>query len=102
MNFKCLSVELFVIYNFYKLFFFSVSGDEGASTIEELMKRKVHFHKTGENFKTDGYVSNENTMQLLKEHLRRTGGKVNCRKLITSLDCIAVFVTNTNYKCWAQ
>ena len=30
--------------------------DEGATTIAELMKTKVHFHKPGENYKTDGYV----------------------------------------------
>ena len=30
--------------------------EEGASTIAELMKTKVHFHKPGENYKTDGYV----------------------------------------------
>ena len=30
--------------------------EEGAATIAELMKTKVHFHKPGENYKTDGYV----------------------------------------------
>ena len=33
-----------------------IEDDEGASTIAELMKTKVHFHKPGENYKTDGYV----------------------------------------------
>lgn len=42
----------------------------------ELLKNKVHFHKPGENFKTDGYVITENTMKHLKEHLQLTGGKV--------------------------
>lgn len=49
---------------------------EGASTIEELMRRKVHFHRPGENYKTDGYVITPKTMDLLKEHLKITGGKV--------------------------
>ena len=30
--------------------------EEGASTIAELMKTKVHFHKPGDNYKTDGYI----------------------------------------------
>ena len=33
-----------------------IEDDEGALTISELMKTKVHFHKPGENYKTDGYV----------------------------------------------
>lgn len=44
--------------------------------MEELMKKKVHFHKTGENYKTDGYVITPNTMNLLKDHLKITNGKV--------------------------
>jgi glutaminyl-tRNA synthetase len=40
------------------------------------MKTKVHFHKPGENYKTDGYVVTRNTMQLLQEHLKLTGGQV--------------------------
>ena len=38
--------------------------------------KKVHFHKPGENFKTDGYVITEKTMDLLKEHLKITGDQV--------------------------
>jgi glutaminyl-tRNA synthetase len=45
------------------------------STITELMK-KVQFHKPGENFKTDGYVIHDKTMDLLKQHLKETGGQV--------------------------
>ena len=33
-----------------------------------------HLHKTGENYTSEGYVVTDNTMQLLKEHLRITGG----------------------------
>ena len=32
------------------------NDDDGATTIAELMKTKVHFHKPGENYKTDGYI----------------------------------------------
>ncbi|XP_037956511.1 probable glutamine--tRNA ligase isoform X2 [Teleopsis dalmanni] len=52
---------------------------DGARTIAELMKTKVHFHATGENYKTDGYVVTENTERLLKEHLLQTNGKVHTR-----------------------
>lgn len=52
---------------------------DGATTIAELMKTKVHFHAPGENFKTDGYVVTEHTEKLLKEHLKRTGGQVHTR-----------------------
>lgn len=31
---------------------------------------------TGKNYETDGYVVTPDTMNLLKEHLERTGGKV--------------------------
>nr|CAG4638260.1 EOG090X01EL [Cyclestheria hislopi] len=50
-----------------------------AATITELMKNKVHFHKPGENYKTDGYIITDKTMELLKEHLRITGGQVRTR-----------------------
>lgn len=48
---------------------------DSALTITELMK-KVNFHKPGENFKTDGYVITDKTMDLLKKHLEVTGGQV--------------------------
>ncbi|XP_011330844.2 probable glutamine--tRNA ligase [Ooceraea biroi] len=51
----------------------------GAQTISELMKTKVHFHKPGENYTTDGYVMTENTERLLYEHLAITNGKVRTR-----------------------
>lgn len=53
--------------------------DDGASSIAELMRTKVHFHKPGENYKTDGYVVTDRTEELLKEHLRVTGGMVRTR-----------------------
>lgn len=51
------------------------SASDGASSIAELMKTKVHFHAPGENYKTDGYVVTPNTERLLKDHLKITGGK---------------------------
>lgn len=51
----------------------------GAQTISELMKTKVHFHKPGENYKTEGYIVTPNTQKLLQEHLQITGGKVRTR-----------------------
>ena len=41
----------------------------------ELLKN-ANFHLPGENYKTDGYVINDNTMRLLKEHLGTTKGQV--------------------------
>ena len=51
----------------------------GAQTISELMRTKVHFHKPGENYKTEGYIVTPNTQRLLQEHLQITGGKVRTR-----------------------
>lgn len=51
----------------------------GAQTISELMKTKVHFHKPGENYKTNGYIVTPNTHYLLQKHLKATGGKVITR-----------------------
>ncbi|CAK9821612.1 Probable glutamine--tRNA ligase [Anthophora retusa] len=48
-------------------------------TITELMKTKLHFHKPGENYKTEGYIVTPNTHRLLQEHLKVTGGKVITR-----------------------
>ncbi|XP_050464256.1 probable glutamine--tRNA ligase [Cataglyphis hispanica] len=50
-----------------------------AQTISELMKTKIHFHKPGENYKTEGYIVTPNTHHLLQEHLKATGGKVRTR-----------------------
>lgn len=47
------------------------------NTIAELMRTKVHFHKVGENYKTDGYVVTPNTMRLLDEHVKVVQGKVS-------------------------
>ncbi|CAD6226896.1 GSCOCG00005967001-RA-CDS [Cotesia congregata] len=54
-------------------------NSDSARTISELMKTKVHFHKPGENYKTNGYVVTPNTHKLLAEHLKITGGQVRTR-----------------------
>lgn len=50
-----------------------------AQTISELMKTKVHFHKPGENYKTERYIVTPNTHRLLQQHLKVTAGKVRTR-----------------------
>ncbi len=63
------------IKRFYIILRSPENDSDSASTITDLMK-KVQFHKPGENFKTDGYVITDKTMELLKEHLKITGGQV--------------------------
>ena len=53
--------------------------EDGASTIAELMRTKVRFHKPGDNFTTDGYVLMPRTKELIAAHLKRTGGQVRTR-----------------------
>ncbi|CAG9809996.1 unnamed protein product [Chironomus riparius] len=53
--------------------------EDTAMTIMDLMKTRVHFHKPGENYKTDGYVTTQNTERLLKKHLKLTNGQVRTR-----------------------
>ena len=54
-----------------------MAGD-GAATMFELMRNQP-FHKPGENYKTDGYVIVEKTMENISKHLKRTGGQVRTR-----------------------
>ena len=42
--------------------------------MSELMKTKVHFHKTGENYETESYVVTPKTHRLLAKHLKIGGG----------------------------
>lgn len=57
----------------------TAESSSGAATIAELMKTKVNFHKPGENYKTDGYFITDKTMEILAQHLKRTGGQVRTR-----------------------
>ncbi|EFO97175.1 hypothetical protein CRE_03478 [Caenorhabditis remanei] len=54
-------------------------NSEGAETMDELLRTRAHFHKVGENFKTDGYVTTPKTAELLKAHVAAVGGKVVTR-----------------------
>ncbi|XP_069795586.1 glutamine--tRNA ligase isoform X1 [Narcine bancroftii] len=47
--------------------------------LEQLRGEAIKFHRPGENFKTDGYVVTDNTMDLLQKHLEITGGQVRTR-----------------------
>lgn len=55
-----------------------VAAEETCQDIIELLRR-TNFHSTGENYKSDGYVITPNTMRLLSEHVRTTGGQVRTR-----------------------
>ncbi|KAI0233738.1 Glutamine--tRNA ligase [Lamellibrachia satsuma] len=55
-------------------------GEDGhVKSFIELAGAAVKFHKTGENYKTDGYVMTPNTMKLMQQHMKETGGKVITR-----------------------
>ncbi|CBK19497.1 glutamine--tRNA ligase [Caenorhabditis elegans] len=47
--------------------------------MDELLRTRAHFHKVGENFKQDGYVTTPKTAELLKAHVAAVGGKVVTR-----------------------
>ncbi|XP_053705343.1 glutamine--tRNA ligase [Synchiropus splendidus] len=61
----------------------AVNGDaapsEARSLMEQLRGEAIKFHKTGENYKTEGYVVTQNTMELLAKHLAITGGQIRTR-----------------------
>lgn len=57
----------------------NVESTENYTNFIELLKNKAHFHKPGDNFKTDGYVITDKTMELIASHLKATGGRVMTR-----------------------
>ncbi|XP_076447840.1 glutamine--tRNA ligase-like [Babylonia areolata] len=57
----------------------SIAADGHVKSFMEVMGDAVKFHKTGENYKTDGYVITPKTMDLLKQHVKEIGGKVHTR-----------------------
>lgn len=61
--------------------------NEGAESIDELLKTRTHFHEVGKNFKTEGYVVTPNTMKLLENHVMVIGGKV-CLYFLTTKNWI--------------
>lgn len=56
-----------------------VDQSEKILSFMDLAGEALNFHKPGENFKTDGYVITDKTMELIKKHLKETGGKVVTR-----------------------
>ncbi|KAL8558848.1 putative glutamine--tRNA ligase [Nucella lapillus] len=56
-----------------------IAADGHVKSFMEVMGDAVRFHKTGENYKTDGYVIMPKTMDLLKQHLQEIGGRVHTR-----------------------
>ncbi|KAK5863773.1 hypothetical protein PBY51_000778 [Eleginops maclovinus] len=56
-----------------------VKTGEVKSLMEQLRGEALKFHKTGENYKTEGYVVTPKTMDLLKQHLEITGGQIRTR-----------------------
>ena len=52
---------------------------EERTLMDQLRGAALKFHAPGENYTTNGYVINDNTMRLLKEHLELTGGQVRTR-----------------------
>jgi glutaminyl-tRNA synthetase len=64
-----------------KEFFFSkaTENSEKIHTFMELAGEALNFHKPGENYKTEGYVITDKTMDLIKQHLKETGGQVVTR-----------------------
>ncbi|CAG2101533.1 unnamed protein product [Medioppia subpectinata] len=54
------------------------TADNGIDFIE-LLKSKAHLHKVGDNYKTDGYVITDKSMDLIAKHVKEIGGKVMTR-----------------------
>ncbi|CAF2330710.1 unnamed protein product [Rotaria sp. Silwood2] len=48
-------------------------------SFSDLSGEALNFHRTGENYKTEGYIMTPKTMDLLREHLKKTGGQVVTR-----------------------
>ena len=57
----------------------TTAGPLDSNSFIDLIRNKSHFHKPGENYKTDGYVVTESTERLLAEHMKITGGQVRTR-----------------------
>lgn len=56
-----------------------VKTGEVKSLMEQLRGESLKFHKTGENYKSEGYVVTPKTMDLLKTHMEITGGQIRTR-----------------------
>jgi len=56
-----------------------IKSDGSMQNFSELAGEALKFHKTGENYKTDGYIITPNTMNLLQQHLKETNGMIMTR-----------------------
>lgn len=45
----------------------------------DVVGEAAKFHKPGENYNSPGYIVTKDTMRLLKEHMKQTGGIVVTR-----------------------
>ncbi|ELU08311.1 hypothetical protein CAPTEDRAFT_221989 [Capitella teleta] len=52
-----------------------IGPDGKLKSFLEMAGESQKFHKPGENYKTDGYVITSNTHEILKKHLKETGGQ---------------------------
>ena len=57
----------------------AIQNEVKIQSFMELSGEALNFHKPGENYKTEGYVVTEKTMELMNKHLKETGGKVITR-----------------------
>ncbi|CAF1062016.1 unnamed protein product [Rotaria sordida] len=60
----------------------TINGVENNTKIHsfaDLVGEALNFHKPGENYKTEGYVMTPKTFDLMREHLKKTGGQVITR-----------------------
>ncbi|CAD5119171.1 DgyrCDS7809 [Dimorphilus gyrociliatus] len=56
-----------------------VDSKGNVKSFSEMAGAALHFHKVGENYKTDGYTVTPEIMQRLKEHFKRINGQVRTR-----------------------
>ncbi|XP_014245016.1 probable glutamine--tRNA ligase [Cimex lectularius] len=56
----------------------SGNGSSGPLTIDDMIST-LNLHSPGENFKSADYIITPNTKQLLQDHLKMTGGRVQTR-----------------------
>ena len=56
-----------------------VGPDGELKSFIELAGAALKFHKPGENYKTEGYVITDKTMDLMKDHLKQYGSQVRTR-----------------------
>lgn len=68
----------------------------------ELAGEALNFHKPGENFKTEGYIVTPKTMDLIREHLKQTGGRVMKCSRIELFGLMSLSTGCHSISSWAQ